>query len=54
MEKTAVKISVNGTAKILEGFNVDGTNYVTIRALCELLGVKVGYDDTTKTVTLSK
>ena len=54
MEKAAVKISVNGTAKILEGFNVDGTNYVTIRALCELLGVKVGYDDTTKTVTLSK
>ncbi|MEA5085117.1 MAG: N-acetylmuramoyl-L-alanine amidase [Lachnospiraceae bacterium] len=54
MEKTAVKISVNGTAKTLEGFNVDGTNYVTVRALCELLGVEVGYDSATKTVVLSK
>jgi len=54
MDKTAVKISVNGTVKTLEGFNVDGTNYVTIRALCELLGVKVGYDSATKTVVLSK
>lgn len=54
MEKTAVKISVNGTAKTLEGFNVDGTNYVTIRELCELLGVTVGYDSATKTVVLSK
>ncbi|HCT64103.1 MAG TPA: N-acetylmuramoyl-L-alanine amidase [Lachnospiraceae bacterium] len=54
MEKTAVKISVNGTAKTLEGFNIDGTNYVTIRELCELLGVTVGYDSATKTVVLSK
>lgn len=54
MDKTAVKINVNGTAKTLEGFNVDGTNYVTVRALCELLGVTVGYDSATKTVMLSK
>jgi len=54
MEKTAVKISVNGTAKTLEGFNVKGTNYVTIRELCDLVGVTVGYDNGTKTVTLSK
>lgn len=54
MDKTTIKISVNGTVKTLEGFNVDGTNYVTIRALCELLGVTVGYDGDTKTVVLSK
>jgi N-acetylmuramoyl-L-alanine amidase len=54
MEKTAIKISVNGTVKTLEGYNVDGTNYVTIRDLCGLLGVEVGYDSGEKTVTLSK
>lgn len=54
MDKTTIKIIVNGTAKTLEGFNVDGTNYVTIRALCELLGVTVDYDNDTKTVVLSK
>lgn len=54
MDKTAVKISVNGTEKTLEGYNVKGTNYVTIRELCDLLGVAVGYDGATKTVVLSK
>ncbi|MEA5085125.1 MAG: N-acetylmuramoyl-L-alanine amidase [Lachnospiraceae bacterium] len=54
MEKTAIKVSVNGAEKTLEGFNVEGTNYVTIRALCELLGVAVDYDSATKTVMLSK
>lgn len=54
MDKTKIKISVNGTSKTLEGFNVEGTNYVTIRDMCELLGVTVGYDGGTKTVVLSK
>lgn len=54
MNKTTIKISVNGTVKNLEGFNMDGTNYVTIRDMCELLGVTVGYDGETKTVVLSK
>jgi len=54
MDKTAIKISVNGTVKTLDGFNVEGTNYVTIRDMCELLGVAVGYDSATKTVMLSK
>ncbi|HCT63851.1 MAG TPA: hypothetical protein DIC60_00995 [Lachnospiraceae bacterium] len=54
MDKTTIKISVNGATKTLEGFNVDGTNYVTIRELCELLGVTVGYDSATKMVVLSK
>lgn len=54
MDKAEVKISVDGTIGTLEGYNVEGTNYVTIRGLCELLGVTVGYDKATKTVTLSK
>lgn len=54
MEKTAVKIRVDGEINTLDGFNVGGTNYVTIRELCKLLGVTVGYDSATKTVALSK
>ncbi len=54
MQKTEIKLNVNGTAKTMEGFNVDGTNYVTIRDLCEVLGVKVMWDSTAKTVVLSK
>lgn len=54
MEKTAVKFSVNGVAKTIEGFNVGGANYVAVRDLCELVGVKVGYDSVTKTIVLSK
>jgi N-acetylmuramoyl-L-alanine amidase len=54
MDKTIIRLTVNGTAKTLEGFNVGGTNYVTIRELCDLVGVTVGYDSATKTVVLSK
>lgn len=54
VDKTAVKISVNGVTKTVDGFNVEGTNYVTIRDLCELLGIEVGFDSTNKIVILSK
>lgn len=54
MNKTDVKINVNGVTKTIEGFNVEGTNYVTIRDLCRLLEVEVGYDSGKKTVMLSK
>ena len=54
MDKTDVKININGVTKIIEGFNVEGTNYVTIRDLCGLLGVEVGYDNVENTVILSK
>lgn len=54
MDKIAVKISVDGVTKTIEGFNVEGTNYVTIRDLCGLLGVEVGFDSTDKIVVLSK
>lgn len=52
--KSIIKISANGIEKTLEGYNVDGTNYVTIRDLCELLGITVEYDSVAKKVMLSK
>ncbi|MDD3570229.1 MAG: N-acetylmuramoyl-L-alanine amidase [Lachnospiraceae bacterium] len=54
MDKVDVKINVNGVTKAIKGFNVEGTNYVTIRDLCGLLGVQVNYDSISKTVVLSK
>ena len=54
MEKSTIKICVNGLDKYLEGYNVEGTNYVTIRDLCSSLGVTVAYDNATKTVVLTK
>lgn len=54
MEKTEVLISVNGVTRTIEGYNVEGTNYVTIRGICELLGVEVEYDGRTRTVVLRK
>lgn len=54
MDKVDIKINVNGVKKSIEGFNMEGTNYVTIRDLCGLLGVEVDYDNTNKTVVLSK
>lgn len=52
MQKTVIKLNVNGTNKTVEGYNVDGTNFVSIRGLCELLGVKVDYNKNTNTNTV--
>lgn len=54
MDKTAVKINVNGTIQTIKGYNVEETNYVSIRDLCALLGVEVGYDSLKNTVLLKK
>lgn len=54
MDKASVKIHVNGTTKVLEGYNVAGTNYVAIRELCDLLGIVVAYHRDTKLITLKK
>lgn len=54
VDKTTIKLTFNGTSKTLEGFNLDGTNYVKIREICELLGIKVDYDAATNTVMLSR
>lgn len=54
LEKSAIKISVNGMDKTLQGYNVDDTNYVSIRDLCGLLELTVEYDSVAKKVILTK
>lgn len=54
MEKVPIKIKINGETKTVNGYNVDGLNYVTIRGLCELLGVDTQWDSATNTVILNK
>ena len=51
--KTPAKIVVNG--KELQGYILaDNLSYAPVRALAEALGAKVGWDDKTKTVTITK
>lgn len=54
MNKSMLNVQVNGSAKKLEGFIVDGVSYAPVRDLCNLVDVKVGYDKATKTIILSK
>jgi N-acetyl-anhydromuramyl-L-alanine amidase AmpD len=51
--KTPAKIVVNG--KDLQGYILaDNLSYAPVRALAEALGAKVGWNDKTKTVTITK
>ena len=43
-------IDVNGNA--IEPFIIDGTTYLPVRGVASALGMNVGWDDTTKTITL--
>ncbi len=52
--KNTVKIKYEGKVYDLEGTMVDDKNYVGVRALAELLGFKVDWDDAEKTVLISK
>lgn len=45
-------IKFNDTINKVEAINVEGTNFVKIRQIAEILGIEVGYDETTKTVLL--
>lgn len=47
------KVYVNG-AKIEDGFILEGRVYVPLRAAGEALGARVGWDNKTKTATLTK
>ncbi|GJM84116.1 hypothetical protein HMSSN139_66120 [Paenibacillus sp. HMSSN-139] len=47
------KVYVNGE-KIEDGFILEGRVYVPLRAACEALGAKVGWDNKTKTAELTK
>ena len=56
-----IKIILNGkaiqpkdaTGKEVEPFIIDGTTYLPVRAVANALGLDVGWDDATSTVTLS-
>ena len=43
----------DGKTKEIEVVNIDGSNYVKVRDLAELLGNQVSYDDVTKVTNLS-
>ncbi len=45
---TQTQILVNGEVKTVNRILKDGTNYVGLRDLCELVGVDVGYDEEKK------
>ncbi|MFE5321514.1 stalk domain-containing protein [Paenibacillus sp. NPDC056579] len=51
---TKFVIKVNGTEKELKTspIVVDGTSYLPVREVAGLLGVEVGYDDATRTISL--
>ena len=46
-------VSINGTPAPLTVFKIDGENYFKLRDLAKSLDFRVGYDDETKTVTVS-
>ncbi len=48
-----VKLVVNGQAVDKETLAYNGTTYVPLRAAAEILGMEVGYNDATKTATLT-
>lgn len=56
-----IKITMNGNAitpkdadgNTVEPFTIDGTTYLPVRAISTALGLGVGWDSTTKTVTLT-
>lgn len=47
-----VSVSVNGKTTVVNGFSANGTNYVPIRAVAELLNHSVAYDQATKSVII--
>lgn len=52
MEQDKVKVVLNGKIKELRGKNIQGTNYVAIRDLAEVLGLEVGWDQDKQEVIL--
>lgn len=49
-----VKVELNGKKEELRGKNINGTNYVAIRDVAEMLGLEVGWDQKNQEVILRK
>lgn len=54
MKAEKTKFNLNGNKVELDGFIIDGKTYVIARPLLEGLGMRVGFDAQSKTVTVSK
>lgn len=52
MAQDKVKVVINGKNKELRGKNINGTNYVAIRDIAEILGLEVGWDQDKQEVIL--
>lgn len=49
-----VKVSVNDKLITVDGFSANGTNYVPIRAIAEMLDCTVDFDNLTKTILIHR
>lgn len=49
-----VKVSVDDKIATVDGFSVNGTNYVPIRAIAEMLDCSVDFDNSTKTILIQR
>ncbi|MDF2891623.1 MAG: hypothetical protein K0R80_1990 [Clostridia bacterium] len=48
-----ITLKVNGNNVEVDNFVVDGTTYIPLRAVSELLGMEVGWDQNTKTASIN-
>lgn len=47
-----VKVETFGTVSEIDGFRANGTNYVSLRELTDLLGITISWDNTKETVVI--
>lgn len=49
-----INFVIDGQKSVINSINIDGTNLVELKSLCNQLGISVTYDASTKTVTGTK
>ncbi|WP_375104658.1 N-acetylmuramoyl-L-alanine amidase [Paenibacillus sp. RS8] len=54
VKATKANVTVNGKKLETDALLIEGTTYVPLRAVTEALGVKIGWDNTTKTASVTK
>ena len=53
LTESSQKVTLDGQAVSLEGYNINGNNYFKLRDLVFALGFSVDWDNATSTVTIS-